>query len=206
MENKETKKTLSLKERLIEIQCELKAPKDKFNSYGKYSYRSAEGIMEALKPLLKKYEVLLTINDDVVQIGDRYYFKSTAALSTDNESLQVSAFAREDEKQTGMTAAQLSGSTISYCHKYCLGSLFLLDDAKDPDTDEYHEQNDQPKTSKDKRNQAKSSEKPNRDALVSYCKENGLDMGKIAHDFKLNGNVPDKVFAEVLKKLKEEEE
>lgn len=189
-----------LQTRLIAVQSELKAPKDKFNSYGNYSYRSAEGIMEALKPLLKEHELCLTVNDDIIQVGDRFYIKATATISYGKETITNSAFAREEATKKGMDGSQITGTASSYARKYALNGLFLIDDTKDADTDEYQ------KTTAEKPNKAKSSEKPNRDALVSYCKENGLDMSKIAKDFKLNGNVPDKVFAEVLKKLKETEQ
>lgn len=166
--------------------------------------------MEALKPLLKEHELCLTVNDDIVLVGDRFYIKATATVSYGKETITNSAFAREEATKKGMDGSQITGTASSYARKYALNGLFLIDDTKDADTDEYHEQTEnnpnQPKTSKDNRNQPKSSEKPNRDALVSYCKENGLDMGKIAKEFKLNGNVPDKVFAEVLKKLKETEQ
>ena len=189
-----------LQTRLIAVQSELKAPKDKFNSFGNYSYRSAEGIMEALKPLLKEHELCLTVNDDIILVGDRFYIKATATVSYGKETITNSAFAREEATKKGMDGSQITGTASSYARKYALNGLFLIDDTKDADTDEYQ------KTTAEKPNKATTNAKPNRDALVSYCKENGLDMGKIAKDFKLNGNVPDKVFAEVLKKLKGEEE
>ena len=156
--------------------------------------------MEALKPLLKEHELCLTVNDDIIQVGDRFYIKATATISYGKESITNSAFAREEATKKGMDGSQITGAASSYARKYALNGLFLIDDTKDADTDEYQ------KTTAEKPNKANKSEKPNRDALVSYCKENGLDMGKIAKDFKLNGNVPDKVFAEVLKKLKGEEQ
>lgn len=127
--------------RLLEIQRRLKAPKNQRNNFGKYNYRSAEDILEAVKPLLAEQGLLLVLNDDVVMIGDRYYIKATATI-TDGAEFQVTntAFARESETKTGMDASQITGTASSYARKYCLNGLLLIDDNKDADTDEYHKQ------------------------------------------------------------------
>lgn len=125
---------------LIEIQKELKAPKGQYNSFGKYKYRSAEDILEAVKPLLHKHGCQLTISDEIVLIGDRYYVKATATITNGEESVQTTAYAREDFEKKGVDSSQLSGATSSYARKYCLGGLFLLDDSKDADTEEYANQ------------------------------------------------------------------
>ena len=120
----------------------MKAPKNLYNSFGKYKYRNAEGILEAFKPYEKEYNVMLTLTDDVVMIGTRIYVKATALLS-DCESeayIQVSAFARESEEKKGMDESQITGTASSYARKYALNGLFLLDDTKDADTDEYAQQ------------------------------------------------------------------
>jgi hypothetical protein len=126
---------------LKKIQAELKAPKGQFNNFGKYNYRSAEDILEAVKPLLSKYDALLTLSDEVVEIGGRVYVKATAAI-TDNEgaSLYITAYAREAEKKSGMDDSQITGTASSYARKYALNGLFLIDDTKDADTDAYTEQ------------------------------------------------------------------
>ena len=130
---------------LIKIQTELKAPKDKYNSFGKYKYRSAESILEAVKPLCEKYECLLTLSDEVVNIGDRYYVKATATIhKTDKLHHEVTAYAREDEVKKGMDGSQITGTASSYARKYALNGLFCIDDTKDADTDEYHAQTNQP--------------------------------------------------------------
>lgn len=130
---------------LLQIQAELKAPKSQFNSFGKYNYRSAEDILEAVKPLLVKYNCCLTINDEVVQVGDRIYIKSTATFhNSEGQTLSVSAFAREAESKKGMDDSQVSGATASYAKKYALGNLFLLDDNKDAD----HQPKVEPKVEK----------------------------------------------------------
>ena len=129
-------------EKLSAIQQNMKAPKNLYNSFGKYKYRNAEGILEAFKPYEKDYNVMLTLTDDVVMIGTRIYVKATALLS-DCESeacIQVSAFARESEEKKGMDESQITGTASSYARKYALNGLFLLDDTKDADTDEYAQQ------------------------------------------------------------------
>lgn len=120
------------------IQQKLNAPKDKYNSFGKYKYRSCEGILNALKPLLNETNSTLFITDDIVEIGGRIYVKATATF-TDDKGTQVTAtaFAREEEKKSGMDGAQATGAASSYARKYALNALFLIDDAQDPDTDEY---------------------------------------------------------------------
>ena len=134
---------LSLSEKLNRIQVELKAPKDKLNKFGGYNYRSAEGILEALKPLLKTYGVYVTLSDEIVEVGGRVYVKATACLSDTksadgfNEVKVATAYAREAESKKGMDEAQVTGATSSYARKYALNGLFLLDDTKDADTDEY---------------------------------------------------------------------
>jgi len=129
-------------EKLMRIQTELKAPKNLYNSFGKYKYRNAEGICEAVKSYLKGNNVSLTISDDVCEIGGRVYVKATATL-TDCETgdfVSVSAYAREADDKKGMDAAQVTGATSSYARKYALNGLFLLDDTKDVDSEEYQSQ------------------------------------------------------------------
>lgn len=124
---------------LLNIQAELKAPKSQFNSFGRYNYRSCEDILEALKPLLKKYGATLSVSDEVVSVGGRIYVKSTASFLSGDESVSVSAFAREPEAKKGMDEAQITGTASSYARKYALNGLFLIDDSKDADTDSYSE-------------------------------------------------------------------
>lgn len=120
-------------ETLSAIQTELSAPKGQFNKFGGYAYRSCEDILEALKPLLKKYKACVTISDDIVMVGDRVYVKATATLTAEEESITATAFAREAEDKKGMDSAQVTGSTSSYARKYALNGLFAIDDNKDPD-------------------------------------------------------------------------
>lgn len=134
---------LNIKQKLVQIQNELKAPKGRKNTFGGYKYRSCEDIMEAVKPLLRKYAVMLTIRDEVDHVGDRYYIKAIAYLE-DTESdgfYSVAAYAREDDQKKGMDAAQVTGASSSYARKYALNGLFLIDDTKDADTDEFQREN-----------------------------------------------------------------
>ena len=127
---------MELREKLANIQQELKAPKGQFNSFGGYHYRSCEDILEAVKPLLKQNKVLLTLNDDILCRENRYYIKATATiydLESDN-SFTNSAFAREEENKKGMDGSQITGASSSYARKYALNGLFLIDDVKDSDT------------------------------------------------------------------------
>jgi hypothetical protein len=130
---------------LIEIQNELKAPKNQRNTFGNYNYRSAEDILEAVKPLLKKHGCYLTISDEMIQLGDRYYVKATATLSKDADSISTTAYAREEESKKGMDASQITGATSSYARKYALNGLFCIDDTKDADFTNTHGKEEQPK-------------------------------------------------------------
>ena len=134
---------------LVNIQNELKAPKSNFNSFGKYRYRSAEDILTAVKPLLAKYSCTMTITDEVVFIGGRFYIKATATITDEEGNTEsVSAFAREDESKKGMDGSQITGTASSYSRKYCLNGMFLIDDTKDADTDEFHNQTQDTKLTK----------------------------------------------------------
>lgn len=130
----------TIQEKLTKIQKTLKAPKGNFNSFGKYKYRSCEDILEAVKPLLE--DVSLTLSDEIISVGNRYYIKATASLKEGDDEIIVSAFARESEDKKGMDDSQITGTASSYARKYALNGLFLIDDTKDADTDDYHKQTD----------------------------------------------------------------
>ena len=143
MENK-----MNIFEKLSAIQNELKAPKNQYNSFGKYNFRSCEDILEGVKPLCRKYRTTLIIGDTLELIGDRYYIKAMATLYDldSDKSISNIAYARESENKTGMDASQITGATSSYARKYALNGLFCIDDTKDADTDEYQNQTkEQPK-------------------------------------------------------------
>lgn len=124
---------MSVGETLKKIQTKLIAPKGQFNDFGKYKYRSCEDILEALKPLLLETNSSLTISDEMVFIGNRYYVKAVATLLNGSESISVNGFAREPESRKGMDESQITGATSSYARKYALNGLFAIDDAKDAD-------------------------------------------------------------------------
>ena len=120
---------------LIRIQNELKAPKGQYNSFGKYSYRSCEDILEAVKPLLSSYDCILTLSDEITLVGERYYVKATAILLNDaGKKVEVTAYAREEADKKGMDGSQITGAASSYARKYALNGLFCIDDNKDSDT------------------------------------------------------------------------
>lgn len=125
---------------LMKIQAELKAPKGQYNSFGKYKYRSAEDILEAVKPLCHKHNSVLVISDELVNLGVRYYIKATATLKTPDSEFSATAYAREDETKKGMDGSQITGTASSYARKYALNGLFCIDDTKDADTNQYAEQ------------------------------------------------------------------
>ena len=126
---------MSVYEKLLKIQGSLKAPKGQYNGFGKYKYRSCEDILEALKPLLVESKAVVTINDSLVQIGDRYYVQAIATLVDveDGEKVSVMAYAREALSKKGMDESQVTGATSSYARKYALNGLFAIDDNKDMD-------------------------------------------------------------------------
>lgn len=139
--------------KLAAIQQELKAPKDKKNTYGGYNYRSAEGILEALKPVLARHEATVVLTDELVQVGDRYYVKATAALwsTTDTDVVTANGWAREAEVKKGMDDSQITGTASSYARKYALNALLLIDDTKDADTDEYQKETNPEKITADQK-------------------------------------------------------
>ena len=131
---------MEIYKKLSRIQCELVATKGQYNNFGKYSYRSCEDILEAVKPLLDKYDVAIVIKDDIVLVGDRFYVKATATLidSDTGETVETSAFARESADKKGMDSSQVTGATSSYARKYALNGLFAIDDNKDADATNTH--------------------------------------------------------------------
>jgi len=170
---------MNLKEKLLAIQSELKAPKNQRNDFGKYNYRSCEDILEAVKPLCKLHNVLVTITDDIIQVSDRVYVKSTVIIA-DSENLElpsisVSSFARESIEKKGMDSAQITGAASSYSRKYALNGLFLIDDTKDADTQDNTSKHQEKKLSVDSIIQSiKKDEHPDtkKVAALEYMKVN----------------------------------
>lgn len=131
---------MSFHKLVAKIQTDLKAPKNQQNTFGKYSYRSCEDILEAVKKV--KGDLVLTVNDDIQVIGDRVYVKSTATITDGEHSISNSAFAREPLSKKGMDESQITGAASSYARKYALNGLFCIDDNKDADTNEHRNQSD----------------------------------------------------------------
>jgi len=185
-------------EKLTRIQTELKAPKKQYNSFGKYNYRSCEDILDALKPLLDRYNASVIISDDIVLVGARFYVKATATF-IDNETGQqksATAFAREPETKKGMDESQITGTASSYARKYCLNGLFLIDDTKDADTDENRNEREgrqqkQPKQQKSQKPQEKefdpnevSEKQAKLNAVRSLCKQGKISEQAIINVFR----------------------
>jgi hypothetical protein len=127
-----------MENKLAEIQAKVKAPKGQFNSFGKYNYRSAEDILEAVKQVVNPMGYSITISDTIINVGDRYYIKATATLSNGKETYSTDGYAREEESKKGMDGSQVTGASSSYARKYALNGLFALDDTKDSDATNTH--------------------------------------------------------------------
>lgn len=123
---------------LNKIQTQLKAPKSQYNKFGKYNYRSCEDILEAVKPHLAENGATLTLSDEVVQTGERYYIKTTVTLSWEGNERFAIGYAREPETKKGMDESQITGAASSYARKYALNGLFCIDDTKDADATNTH--------------------------------------------------------------------
>lgn len=126
---------MNIHEKLQRVQSDLKAPKNQYNKFGGYNYRNCEDIQEAVKPLLKAVKAALVVGDELVLIGDRYYIKATARFidCESGETVENTAYAREEQEKKGMDVSQVTGSTSSYARKYALNGLFCIDDVKDAD-------------------------------------------------------------------------
>jgi hypothetical protein len=131
-------------EQLISIQSELKCPKGNYNSFGKYKYRSAEDILESVKPILHKYKCTLIIKDDVIELGTFHVLKSTAVFSNGKDVIEVTGLSGIDYNMKGMSVPQMYGTASSYARKYALNGLFLIDETE-ADADNQNTQNQQPK-------------------------------------------------------------
>ncbi|MBR0471735.1 MAG: ERF family protein [Methanosphaera sp.] len=170
-------------EKLLKIQQELKCNKAQYNSFGKYKYRSCEDILESVKPILNKYKCVIKLSDEMVFIGERYYIKANATIydTETKEEIGNTAYAREELEKKGMDGSQITGTASSYARKYALNGLFAIDDTKDADTDEYTKQT---------KAASKTSAKDDPDyrkELIAYCKENKIDMNKVAEDYQMTG-------------------
>ena len=200
------KTPMNLTTKLMHIQTELKAPKNLYNSFGKYKYRNAESILEALKPLEAKYKVAVVIEDEITEVSSRIYVKTTVKLfdAESDDHIVTSAYAREAETKKGMDEAQVTGATSSYSRKYALNALFLLDDTKDVDTEEYQSQKKESKPAPAQATAPASADRNIRQELVNYCNELGIDPREVARTYKLNNSSTDEEFKAVIGRLVEE--
>ena len=189
---------------LNKIQCELKAPKTQMNKFGGYAYRSCEDILEAVKPLLQKYEAVLTIGDEIIAVADRIYVKATATLKGKDGEVGVSAYAREPASKKGSYESQITGAASSYARKYALNGLFAIDDAKDADATNTHED------ARDKKGEYPAPMSAEQVAdLLQLCEASGTDPQKVAAAYKTSdiAFVPfEKVRAQLLQKLAKAQE
>jgi len=174
---------------LQEIQQKLKAPKNQTNKFGGFNYRSCEDILEAVKPLLGNS--VLTLSDEIVCIGERYYVKATAKFesSADTKVTIVTAYARESEDKKGMDSAQITGAASSYARKYALNGLFLIDDTKDADTQDNREkQVAQPAYESKKSNTNNTTVDFKKIVADLQQMFNGTDVDKYVNELKQSGN------------------
>lgn len=167
------------------IQSELVAPKEQYNSFGKYNYRSAEDILEALKPILKKHNAAITLSDEIVYIEGRYYVEASVTLFAEGEAIGAKASAREEETKKGMDGSQITGTASSYARKYALNGLFAIDDNKDPDTDEYASQTGkQAQAQKSAQSKPALNHKQNQRASGNVKYITGTQAKKLREDIK----------------------
>jgi len=191
---------MSVYAKLAKVQAELKAPKSQYNAFGKYKYRNCEDIIEAAKPILKANGLLLTLTDEIINISDRFYVKATATVidTTDEKTVSVSAFAREEKEKKGMDGSQVTGASSSYARKYALNGIFAIDDTKDSDTtntDDNGHKNAPTETPK------QTNGKPPREMLIDRLAELGKDSHDFAKEHNLKGCKDDAVFLRLLKEL-----
>lgn len=170
---------MSLREKLSAIQQDMKAPKNLYNTFGGYNYRNAEGILEAFKPYEKKHKVALVVSDLMQEVGGRVYVTATATLldTESEETIQTTASAREQAAKKGMDEAQITGAASSYARKYALNGLFLLDDTKDPDTDEARIEREV-RAERDAHNAAKEAEIANKTIGAAKAKSLEAELSK----------------------------
>lgn len=170
-------------EKLVKIQNELKAPKNQFNAFGKYKYRNQEDILEAVKPLLYKHGLQLTITDEIHQVGDLIYVQAEAIISDGENSVITTAQAGIDPNRKGMDIAQSFGSSSSYARKYALNGLFLIDDTKDADSTNTHDKDDKAWLNKNT---------PQYNKVVEFLKGGG-DISQVLSKYKMKKEIKEEL-------------
>jgi essential recombination function protein len=175
----------TLIQKLLSVQEKLKAPKSQNNNFGKYKYRSCEDILEAVKPLNVEAGLLLTISDEIELVDGRHYVKATCRVTDGTDELVVTASAREAGNKKGMDDAQVTGATSSYARKYALNGLYLIDDTKDADTDEYAQQQkrgsqkQQKPKQNDQQNEFQENRKVTNDIMKKIAEETGKSIQEV---------------------------
>lgn len=202
-----TTENKSITEKLLSAQQTLKAPKGQYNKFGKYNYRSAEDILEAVKPVNAQNGLLLTIMDEPVLVGDRHYIKATATITDGTDTIVVTAFARESLTKKGMDESQITGTASSYARKYALNGLYLIDDTKDADTNEHNNQhnNIQAQQQYAGQNQPKPASKDQMELLHNKANElaelYGMDANELKAKLKIGQGHSEIEFKQLLKRV-----
>lgn len=153
--------------KLLSIQAELKVSKNQYNSFGKYNYRSCEDILEAVKPLCVKQGLLLTVTDEIIEVGNRIYVKAVSEITDGQTKISAVGYARESENKKGMDDSQITGSASSYARKYSLNGLFLIDDTKDADSTNKHDKDESKPEPQNTQPFEKFKETPQLDAIFT---------------------------------------
>ena len=193
---------MNIYEKLLSVQNTLKAPKNQYNSFGKYNYRNCEDILEAVKPLCKEVKALVYLTDELVLIGERYYIKATARF-IDVEStdvLNAVAYAREEETKKGMDGSQVTGASSSYARKYALNGLFDIDDTKDSDTTNTHGKEETTPEQKPAQKTTTKQKTP-RELLIAKLHEKGIDINAYAQEKGLNKDTTAETYTKLLAEL-----
>ena len=177
---------MTIYQKLAAIQQEIRCPKNMENTFGGYKYRSAESILESLKPVMAKHKVTLILVDEIRMVGDRFYVMAEAKMVDLESETTVStyAFARETLDRPKMDAAQITGSASSYARKYALNGLLLLDDVKDPDTNEFARQN-QERPKKQKQEPANRLSPQDVDMFTADLLQAGANIQKICDRYRV---------------------
>jgi hypothetical protein len=204
---------MSVYEKLLDVQNELKAPKSQYNKFGNYNYRNCEDILEAAKPICKKHKAVVFLSDKLVMNGERHYIEATATFVDveTNETIIVTAYAREEESKKGMDGSQVTGASSSYARKYALNGLFDVDDTKDSDG------NNQDGNQANNGNQKKTTNKAKQEqdvfleinkAISAYSKQSGMKSKDVVEYIekqigeKLDKSLPKAKLKEVLETIK----
>ncbi len=190
---------MNVYEKLANVQAALKAPKGQYNSFGKYKYRSCEDIVESVKPLLKQNGLLLTLTDEIENIGERFYVKATATIFdiADGSMIYVCAYAREEETKKGMDGSQVTGASSSYARKYALNGIFAIDDTKDSDSTNTHGQ-EIPYQDQPRHDQKQISP---REQLISRLNQLNINIHAYAKANNVTAKTDDATYLKLLKEL-----